>query len=282
MPTPPSAAPLSRRAFFALTAGAGAALAASPAAAAPRSRLIDEKWNAFGADAGPDHGAWTGLLRRYRRVDAAGVARFDYASASAADRMTLADYLAALQTIDPTKLTNTAAFAYWGNLYNAKTVDLVLEAYPVRSIKNVRGGLFNTGPWTDKVMTVNGVRLSLDDVEHGIMRPIWNDPRIHYMVNCAAIGCPNLQGRAWEAGSLEADLDAAARDYVNDPRGVRFDGDRLNVSSIYEWFQEDFGGDDAGVIRHLAAYAEPALADQLASAASIYDDFYDWSLNAVA
>ena len=120
-----------------------------------------------------------------------------------------------------------------------------------------------------------------DDIEHRILRPLWREPRTHYAINCASIGCPNLMREAFTAGNTEALLDAGARAYVNHPRGVTVAGDNLVVSSIYDWFQVDFGGSDKGVIRHLRQYAEPALEARLQRFDSIDDDEYDWSLNDV-
>ena len=121
-----------------------------------------------------------------------------------------------------TQLNQSEQFAYWVNLYNAKTVDLVVAHYPVRSIRDIGiSGLLATGPWGKKVVRVEGVDLSLDDVEHKILRPLWRDPRIHYAVNCASAGrCPNLARSAYTGASLEAMLKVAARDYVNSPRGA--------------------------------------------------------------
>ena len=132
------------------------------------------------------------------------------------------------------------------------------------------------------LITVEGEPLSLDDIEHRILRPIWRDPRIHYAVNCASVGCPNLQAKPFEAADLDRMLDMAAIDFVNSPRGVRLDARRLRVSSIYVWFEEDFGGDDAGVIRHLMAYATPGLAMRLQRLDEIAGHGYDWSLNDAA
>ena len=104
------------------------------------------------------------------------------------------------------------------------------------------------------------------------MRPIWRDPRIHYAVNCASIGCPNLRTTAFTAAALQSDLTDAARDYASHPRGAQATSRGLIVSSIFKWYQEDFGGTDAGVIAHLAQHGGP-------SGSRIYDDHYDWSLN---
>ena len=123
--------------------------------------------------------------------------------------------------------------------------------------------------------------MSLDEIEHGTLRPLARDPRVHYAVNCASIGCPNLQAAAWRADTLDQDLDRAARAYINHPRGVTaLAGGALRVSSIYVWFKEDFGGDDAGVIAHLRRYAAPPLASSLADAARIASHHYDWAINA--
>ena len=208
------------------------------------------------------------------------VVTVDYAAAKG-DHAALEGYVAQLEATDPTQLSRDAAMAYWINLYNAKTVDIILDNYPVASIRDIGGGLFSRGPWDDEVVTVAGQRLSLNDIEHGILRPVWGDPRIHYAVNCASIGCPDLAAQPYTAANLQGMLDQAARAYVNHPRGARVDGGRLTVSSIYEWYQSDFGASDQGVIAHLRQYAEPGLAGQLASVSSVYDDAYDWSLNDV-
>lgn len=122
--------------------------------------------------------------------------------------------------------------------------------------------------------------MSLDDIEHETMRPTFRDPRVHYAVNCASIGCPNLWPRAWRATTLERQLDAAAAAFVNHPRGVTVlpDG-RLRTSSIYSWFREDFGGSEAGVVAHLRRYAAAPLAARLTERTAIAGDSYDWALN---
>ena len=167
------------------------------------------------------------------------------------------------------------------NLYNAATLRLVLERYPVKSIRDISlgGGLFETGPWDAKLVTVEGERLSLDDIEHRILRPIWHDPRVHYALNDAALGCPNLGRQPYVGRGIDQMLDKAARVFVNDPRGMRIDAAGLHVSSLYVWFEEDFGGDDAGVIRHLMAYAKPDVAMQLQELDAIAGDSFDWTLN---
>lgn len=235
------------------------------------------------------HAAYDTLLRRYVKPNADGVNRVDYAAwkASASDHKALKNYVAGLAKAQPSKMARNEAFAYWANLYNAITVDMVLDRYPVKSIRDIRSdGFFDpkayTGPWRTKRVTVEGKSLSLDDIEHEVMRPTFKDPRVHYSVNCASFGCPNLPPKAWEAASLEADLDAAARNFVNHPRGAEvLAGNRLRVSSIYKWFRDDFGPDDAAVIAHMKKYAKPELAGRLSKVTSIAEDQYDWALNGI-
>ena len=228
------------------------------------------------------------LLARYTSTPSDHITRVDYArwKASAADLAALDAWIAEAATRRPSGMARAQAFAFWANLYNALTLKVVLERYPVRSIKDIRStgvGLDPrqfAGPWRTRLVTIEGNRMSLDDIEHGTMRPSFRDPRVHYAVNCASIGCPNLPLRAWRAETLEADLDAAARAFVNHSRGAALLlGASLRVSSIYRWFREDFGGDDAGVIAHLRRYAGPALAHGLQSVMRVTEDAYDWALN---
>ncbi|MGV9010022.1 DUF547 domain-containing protein [Brevundimonas sp.] len=261
-----------------LIVGGAAALFASPAMAQSVAGFAVNRAGTGTAD----HAAFDALLRHRARNSRDGVVRVDYAGwkASAADRAALRTYIASLERRVPLSLTRSEQFAFWANLYNAATLDVVLDAYPVRSIRDIRSG-FVPGPWKRKLVTVDGVALSLDDVEHGILRRGWSDPRVHYAVNCASHSCPNLPLRALRGATLGPALEAAARIYVNSPRAVRFDGGTLVVSSIYKWYAQDFGGTDARVIAHLARYANPPLRARLEAATRIGRDTYDWSLNAM-
>ncbi len=251
---------------------------AAPAIAAPSAKLLDPYWRQSGASGDVDNTSWNSFLSRYVKTGSNGVNLVNYGGVSPADKQALKSYIASLEAARPTAMNPNAAFAYWTNLYNAKTVDLILDNYPVKSITKI-GGLFSFGPWDEKVVTVEGRTLSLNEIEHGIMRPLWNDPRIHYAVNCASIGCPNLATQAWNSGNLEGMLEQAARNYINHPRGAAVEGGRLIVSSIFDWYKVDFGGNDAGVIAHMRKYATGNLAAALGSINSISGDRYDWDLN---
>ncbi len=226
------------------------------------------------------HREWQELLDAYLTSHPSGINRFDYGSlhANVKHRAQLASYVLRLAEIDPRAYARAEQMAYWINLYNALTVFVIVRRYPVDSIRDIGSGLFSFGPWEMEVITAQGQPLTLDDIEHRILRPIWRDPRIHYGVNCASLGCPNLAREAYRSDNLERLLEQGARDYVNHPRGVTVHQDGLLVSSIYEWFKEDFGGTDEGVFAHLKRYAAPELAKAL-DGYDRFDHDYDWSLN---
>jgi len=249
---------------------------------APKSELWP-RWQAHDAASTQtvDHGKWDMLLKAYVKPDASGLNRFDYQHVSSADREALRGYIERLGKVTVSKLNRSEQYAYWLNLYNALTIDVVLAHLPVKSIReiDISPGLFASGPWDKKLISVEGVEVSLNDIEHRILRPIWQDPRVHYGVNCASVGCPNLLTTAYTGAGLDAMLDGAARTYVNSPRGVTIDDKGLTVSSIYVWFKDDFGGTDKGVIDHLKRYAKPDLRAALDGRSSIDAHAYDWALN---
>lgn len=230
-----------------------------------------------------DHAAWDKLLKTYVVPGADGLNRVDYAKFKSAGHAELKAYLGLLQKVDPATLDKSEQFAFWVNLYNAKTIDVVLDKYPVKSIKDISLGgglktLVTGGPWQAKIMKVSGIDLTLDDVENTILRPIYRDNRVHYTVNCASVGCPNLAAEAYTGAKLEAMLEAGAKAFINSPRGVLVEAGKIQASSIYEWFQADFGGSEAAVLDHLRKYASPALTEQLTKIGRIARYDYDWKL----
>ncbi len=230
-----------------------------------------------------DHGAWQEILHGYVRTDDSGVNLFDYAaiSASGDDKAKLTGYLDYLQGLDPSAYSRAEQMAFWINLYNATTVQVVLSEYPVDTIRDIHEGVIpNTGPWGDVHAKVSGRDLTLDDIEHGILRPLWRDRRVHYAVNCAAYACPHLLATVFTAANTETLLEQGARDYVNNPRGVDFvDDDFIVISSLYDWYAEDFGNTEESVVAHLAEYADEELAARLEGFEGSIDYGYDWSLN---
>ena len=233
-----------------------------------------------------DHGPWQRILDVYLRVRSSGVNRFDYAAlkTNASDRLKLAGYLDHLQRLDPRDYSRAEQKAYWINLYNSLTVKLVVDAYPVDSIRDIcedrASGSRCAGPWNEKHAKVAGRDLTLDNVENDILRPVWKDSLVHYGLSCASYGCPSLLQTAFTAKNTEKLLFAAAGEYVNHPRGVNFiENDLIVVSSIYRWYSEDFGKGERDVIRHLHRYADEKLAKRLENFRGTVDYDYDWSLN---
>lgn len=269
----------------ALVAGAPAGAGLFDVFAAPRAELW-ERWlaNDPGDSRTVDHGAWDRFLAAYVSPGADGIARVAYADVTAPDEAALDGYLDMLSGVAIGGYAPDEQRAFWINLYNALTVRVILSHYPVSGIReiNISPGLFARGPWDRALTSVEGVALTLNDIEHRILRPIWRDPRVHYALNCASLGCPDLRRTAYTGAGVEAALEAAARAYVNHPRGVRFADGALIVSSIYRWFAADFGGGDAGVLDHLRRHAAPDLRARLAGIERIGDHAYDWALNDAA
>jgi hypothetical protein len=255
-------------------------LTSAEGAAAPEADLWP-RWQAHqsGTTATIDHAAWDHFLAAYVVAGGDGINRVAYRNVSSSDRKALGNYIDRLSLTPVSSFDRPEQRAFWINLYNALTVQVVLDHYPVDSIRDIdiSPGLFADGPWGKPLVTVEGEPLSLDDIEHRILRPIWRDPRLHYVLNCAALGCPNLQPVAFTAANGDDLLDAAARAYINHPRGVRVGGATLYLSKIYSWYPEDFA--EEGILAHVQRYADPKLAEAASRTSRNQDIDYDWALN---
>ena len=229
-----------------------------------------------------DHSAWDKWLKKYLVAPhPSGVNRVRYGSVAPEDRKALKSYLEDLQSLPISAYNGAEQKAYWINLYNALTVEVILSHYPVESIRNIgiSPGLFSRGPWDAKLVTIEREKLSLNDIEHRILRPIWKDARVHYAVNCASLGCPNLQLVAYTGENTEWLLEKGAGEYINHPRGLAIKNGKLQVSSIYDWFKDDFGASRDRLLEHWLNYADRDLAGALKSYKGSLAYGYDWSLN---
>jgi hypothetical protein len=218
------------------------------------------------------------LLTRYvvddRWVD------YDAWHASGADREALQHAIDTLAARDLFALEADAQIAAWINLYNAITVDLILEAWPVASIKDL------DDPWSTPRVVVGGRELSLDDIEHGILRRDFDEPRIHFALNCASVSCPPLAATPFTGAELDAQLDARTQRTLEDPEwldasgcGGAYGRGEIRISKLFDWFEDDFGG-EAGIRAFLRRY-RPDLRFPIENTGcrlEILD--YDWSLNA--
>lgn len=228
-----------------------------------------------------DYHPWAMFLQKYLVVDPAGLNLVNYGAVTPADSALLAGFVRDMAATPVSRLRREEQKAFWINLYNALTLKVILDYYPVDSIRDIdiSPGFFSDGPWGRKLLSIEGREISLNDIEHRILRPVFKDNRVHYALNCASIGCPQLQPVPFTVENMEELLNQAGREYVNSPRGVKIENGRLTVSSIYSWFEQDFGRNEQEVIAHLRSFADGELDRQLEKFTSIDRDRYDWGLN---
>ena len=221
--------------------------------------------------AAPDHSAFDRLLERY--VTASGV-RYAAWAKQPQDQEALDAYLVRMAAERPTKLARDDRLAYWINVYNALTLDLVLDHYPVSSIKSIHR---LRSPWKQKLFEVEGRTLSLNEIENDIVRPEFHEPRIHFALNCAAVSCPPLRAGAFGGEALDAQLEERTRTFLGDPERNGLDAKgRLVLSRILDWYRDDFEA-DGRMIDWLRPYL--AAGPGLPADPEIRFADYDWSLN---
>lgn len=233
------------------------------------------------------HARWSAVLDAHLRDG-----RFDY-RALAESRGELDQYLLDLRGVQREELaawTREQRYAYWINAYNAFTVHLVLSRYPIASIQDL--GTAAAPVWKKEFVPLGHLwgegtteLISLDTIEHRILRPQFEDARVHAAVNCASASCPPLAPEAFRADALEAQLDARARAWLADPAFNRFDAERrrAEVSAIFDWFESDFARDAGSVEAWLARYSPAEAAAWLGDGEEVEIDHlpYDWKLNDV-
>ena len=226
------------------------------------------------------HAAWTAILRRFvqgGQVDYAGLARRGQSH--------LSRYLQALASVCPdeyARWTRDEHLAFWINAYNAYTVRLILDHYPLSSIRSI--GILPGAAFRARFISMQLMdrMLSLDDIEHEILRKEFMEPRIHFAIVCASRSCPALRSEAYRAADLDRQLDDQARLFVRDPSKNRFDAAArvLHLSSIFTWFHEDFERAAGTLVGYVARYAdEPTAAGIREPGVRVEFLEYDWSLN---
>jgi hypothetical protein len=219
-----------------------------------------------------DHGLYAELLSKHVKNGWVNYAGFK------ADENRLDQYLNSLEQVEPDRLGRDEQFAFYINAYNAWTIKLILSGYPgIKSIKDL-GSLFQS-PWKKEFVRIHGKLLSLDHIEHDILRPRFRDPRVHFAVNCASKGCPPLLPEPYRGDRLDDQLTRVTVEFLNQPAHSRLEGRRLWVSSIFKWFAEDF---TPSVVDFYLKYAQGKLKQNLKAERDRielkYLD-YDWSLN---
>ncbi len=225
-----------------------------------------------GSFAQVDHGIYAALLEKYVKNGVVDYNGFKH------DETRLDQYLNLLEETDTKNLSQGEQFAFYINAYNAWTIKLILTGYPgVKSIKDL-GSIFKS-PWKKQIAQIDGGVVTLDYIEHDILRPRFKDSRVHFAINCAAKSCPPLRPEPYRADILDRQLDEMARAFINDPRSNRLEGQTLYVSSIFKWFREDFHDDVVGFfIKYAQGDLKNRLKDRRSELKVAYLD-YDWSLN---
>ena len=228
-----------------------------------------------------DHSPWDALLQKY--VDQDGYVNYKSWHGSNTDRQALTGYLNSLSRVNPqTHASKDARFAFWINAYNAVTIHGILREYPTSSIRNHTAKLIGYNIWKDLQLYVGGRAYSLESIEHETLRKM-GDPRIHFAIVCASIGCPRLLNQAYTAGKVQQQLELNAKDFFSRSQNFRYDagGQRFYLSSILSWFAADFGNGQAAQLRTISKWlpdnATQSVAQRGSGSISFLD--YNWNLN---
>ncbi len=212
----------------------------------------------------PDHTLWSSELKKYVSADG----KVNYAAWSK-NTSGIAQYLRQFSTLTvQSDWTGNEQLAYWINTYNAFTIKLVLDHYPIKSIRDLNDG----NPWDKIWIRLGNTTYSLNQIENEIIRPQFNDPRIHFSLNCAAKSCPPLFNEAYDPINLEAQLTRRTSLFINDKKYNEINIVAIRISEIFNWYKEDFKPD---VIFFLNRYQK----DKVSSKAKVDYLTYDWTLN---
>lgn len=283
-----------------LTLGLGTSL---PAGATPQPAPAAEPIERFapGSHGGGrklDHSHWAAILDAVVVTNArSGRRQMDYGRLNVTGSELLDRYVRVLQKIRVTSLNNREQLAYWLNFYNAASLRFVIEEF--RRMHGVSGEfssrnpwagkklkvekfyLGKSNPWKDKQFEVEGIPLSLNDIEHRILYALWDNSLVMYGLSCPARGCPMLQPEPFVADAVEAQLKLAAREFAGRDDCIQVKNGQLEVSSLYVWHRDLFGG-ETGVLAHLRETASPDMKAALAGIAQVHDDDFNWRLNGKA
>ncbi|HMQ49277.1 MAG TPA: DUF547 domain-containing protein [Saprospiraceae bacterium] len=218
------------------------------------------------------HKVWDDLLHKH--VNDAGFVNY---KGFIQDSTLLNQYLQLLASSHPQDAwSREAQMAYWINAYNAYTVKLIVDHYPVPSIKDIKRGIpFVNTVWDIKFIHIQDQTYDLNNIEHGILRKDFDDARIHAAVNCASYSCPRLRNEAYVAERLEEQLDDAMRSFINDPMRNRVSTYKAELSQIFSWFSGDFKQNADSIREYINRYATEKLSEN----GKITHIDYDWQLN---
>ena len=220
------------------------------------------------------HAAFDALLKKH--VNSKGLV--DYKGFKA-DEKAFNQYLDLLSKNPPAaSWSKPEQMAYWINAYNAFTIRLILNHYPLQSIKDIGSKIqipFVTTPWAAKFFSIGGEKKSLDEIEHGTLRKQFNDPRIHFALVCASISCPRLRSEAYTADKLDRQLDEQGKDFLNNPAKNKVSKASAQLSKYFDWYKGDWNDNGQSVVKWVNKYASTKLHPD----ANISFLDYNWNLN---
>lgn len=223
----------------------------------PKKEVIKSKPTAF------SHDAWNKLAQKH--ISSTGKVNYK------GFKTDIAEFDAYLKSLSENPVQSSWSrakkMAYWINAYNAYTIKLIVDNYPVKSITNLEGGK----PWDKKWIKLGDKTYSLNNIEHDILRPKYKDARIHFAVNCAAKSCPPVWNKAWTEQNLEGRLERAAKSFINNEKYNKIGAKEVAISKIFDWYKEDFGK----IVDYLNQYADTKIND----GAEVTYKEYNWALN---
>ena len=212
------------------------------------------------------HDIFDELLQKY--VNSSG--RVDY-NAMKKEQQQLAEYIMVLQNNPPQRSwSKDKEMAYWINLYNAFTIQSILQRYPVSSIMDLHGGNI----WDKATIQIGGRAYTLNQIEKEVLLKGFKEPRVHFAVNCAAASCPPLLNRAWTASNIQGNFEKSAKAFINNPKYNKLSAQSAKISKIFEWYANDFGG-RSNIINYLNKYSTT----KIKSNTTVEYLEYDWKLN---
>jgi hypothetical protein len=205
----------------------------------------------------------------------------NYSAVSKKDKQILNKAINTYSKLNILKYNKNQQLAYWINMYNMLTIHVILQYYPVKSITDIDKSWFGYSKvWDQKVIKIDSKELTLNDIEHRIIRPIWHDPRVHSAVNCASISCPNLSKEAYQGNQINAQLDKSFATWINSSKGFELKDNNIYISKIFDWYGSDFG-DQAQMRQFIAKYLITKTKKEaiLNENKTIYYQNYNWNLN---
>lgn len=223
------------------------------------------------AQKAPSHQQWDKLLKKH--VNASGMVSY---KGFQKDKVELDAYLKTLSDNAPqSSWSENEQKAFWINAYNAFTVALILKHYPVKSIKDIGGKIYKVNtPWDIKFISIGGKKYDLNNIEHGILRKKFDDPRIHFALVCASISCPRLRNEAYTGAQLNAQLEDDGRNFLNDKSKNRISADKAELSKYFSWYKGDFTKNGS-----LADFINKYSVTKINTSTKIGSLDYNWNLN---